>query len=222
MDPRAAGQSPLQRAAPRSPTRGGSGSPQSHAPARFENTNEWNQNIRAPARFDIANEWNQNNRVAQAPLADQSRRTSTARGPIASHLRGEGADDLLAGDVGGGPRGTCPPPHCGGALGAGRTVRRGPAALRRRVGGGEAGRNCAHLHLHVVRDRTPPGGVVEHKQAETSARARHAPERCSHDAPIGRGKRGYILMPDQSDAGNAGIFACRTNRTREGSERARG
>eukprot|EP00976_Prorocentrum_cordatum_P062787 1176855-Prorocentrum_minimum.AAC.3 len=37
----------------------------------------------------------------------------------------------------------------------------------------------------------------------------------SHDGPIGRRKRGYILTTDQSDAGGAGIFSRRTNQTHE-------
>eukprot|EP00976_Prorocentrum_cordatum_P071937 1180520-Prorocentrum_minimum.AAC.1 len=37
----------------------------------------------------------------------------------------------------------------------------------------------------------------------------------SHDGPIGRRKRGYILTTDQSDAGSASIFSRQTNRTQE-------
>eukprot|EP00976_Prorocentrum_cordatum_P112406 1195525-Prorocentrum_minimum.AAC.9 len=37
----------------------------------------------------------------------------------------------------------------------------------------------------------------------------------SHDGPIGRRKRGYILTTDQSDAGSTVIFSQRTNRTQE-------
>eukprot|EP00959_Pyramimonas_sp_CCMP1952_P126956 2655191-Pyramimonas_sp.AAC.1 len=29
----------------------------------------------------------------------------------------------------------------------------------------------------------------------------------SHDGPIRRGERGYVLMTDQSDTGSAGIFS---------------
>eukprot|EP00976_Prorocentrum_cordatum_P036122 735000-Prorocentrum_minimum.AAC.1 len=35
----------------------------------------------------------------------------------------------------------------------------------------------------------------------------------SHDGPIGRRKRGYVLTTDQSDAGHVGIFSRRTDRT---------
>eukprot|EP00959_Pyramimonas_sp_CCMP1952_P089383 1869740-Pyramimonas_sp.AAC.1 len=35
----------------------------------------------------------------------------------------------------------------------------------------------------------------------------------SHDGPIRRNTRGYILTTDQSDAGRAGIFSRHTNRT---------
>eukprot|EP00976_Prorocentrum_cordatum_P007598 151764-Prorocentrum_minimum.AAC.1 len=37
----------------------------------------------------------------------------------------------------------------------------------------------------------------------------------SHGGPLGRRKRGYILTADHSDAGSAGIFSRRTNRTQE-------
>eukprot|EP00976_Prorocentrum_cordatum_P118099 1196411-Prorocentrum_minimum.AAC.4 len=37
----------------------------------------------------------------------------------------------------------------------------------------------------------------------------------SHDGPIRRRRRGYILTTDQSDAGGAGIFSRRTNQTQE-------
>eukprot|EP00976_Prorocentrum_cordatum_P067112 1178594-Prorocentrum_minimum.AAC.1 len=37
----------------------------------------------------------------------------------------------------------------------------------------------------------------------------------SHDGPIIRRKRGYILTTDQSYAGSMGIFSRRTNRTQE-------
>eukprot|EP00976_Prorocentrum_cordatum_P036446 741566-Prorocentrum_minimum.AAC.1 len=37
----------------------------------------------------------------------------------------------------------------------------------------------------------------------------------SHDGPIGRGTRRYILTTGQSDAGRASIFSRRTNRTHE-------
>eukprot|EP00959_Pyramimonas_sp_CCMP1952_P453024 9467562-Pyramimonas_sp.AAC.1 len=36
---------------------------------------------------------------------------------------------------------------------------------------------------------------------------------CSHDRPIGRRTRGYVLTTDPSDAGRAGILSRRTNRT---------
>eukprot|EP00959_Pyramimonas_sp_CCMP1952_P424736 8896329-Pyramimonas_sp.AAC.1 len=42
-----------------------------------------------------------------------------------------------------------------------------------------------------------------------------ARKRTSRDRPIRRRKRGYILTTDQSDAGDAGIFSRRTNRTQE-------
>eukprot|EP00959_Pyramimonas_sp_CCMP1952_P196580 4110201-Pyramimonas_sp.AAC.1 len=37
----------------------------------------------------------------------------------------------------------------------------------------------------------------------------------SHDGPIRRGKRGFILTTDQSDTGSAGIFSQRPNQTQE-------
>eukprot|EP00959_Pyramimonas_sp_CCMP1952_P049401 1031970-Pyramimonas_sp.AAC.1 len=40
-------------------------------------------------------------------------------------------------------------------------------------------------------------------------------DKVSHDGPIRRGRRRYILTTDQSDAGSVGIFSRRTNQTRE-------
>eukprot|EP00959_Pyramimonas_sp_CCMP1952_P252784 5280951-Pyramimonas_sp.AAC.1 len=37
----------------------------------------------------------------------------------------------------------------------------------------------------------------------------------SHNGPIGRRKRGYILTTDQLDAGHEGIFSRRTNQTQD-------
>eukprot|EP00976_Prorocentrum_cordatum_P028629 581677-Prorocentrum_minimum.AAC.1 len=37
----------------------------------------------------------------------------------------------------------------------------------------------------------------------------------AYTVPSGREKRGYILMPDQSDTRSASIFSCRTNQTQE-------
>eukprot|EP00976_Prorocentrum_cordatum_P004928 96904-Prorocentrum_minimum.AAC.1 len=37
----------------------------------------------------------------------------------------------------------------------------------------------------------------------------------SHDGPIRRRKRGFILTTDQSDAGSVGLFSRRTNQTQE-------
>eukprot|EP00959_Pyramimonas_sp_CCMP1952_P109179 2283336-Pyramimonas_sp.AAC.2 len=46
------------------------------------------------------------------------------------------------------------------------------------------------------------------------ARAPSGPNN-SHNGPIRRRKRGYILTMDQSNAGSAGIFSRRTNQTQE-------
>eukprot|EP00959_Pyramimonas_sp_CCMP1952_P344948 7224398-Pyramimonas_sp.AAC.1 len=50
---------------------------------------------------------------------------------------------------------------------------------------------------------------------EPAPRLRYIALIYSHDGPIRRRKRGYILLTDQSDAGSVGIFSGRTHQTQE-------
>eukprot|EP00976_Prorocentrum_cordatum_P012605 251911-Prorocentrum_minimum.AAC.2 len=78
------------------------------------------------------------------------------------------------------------------------------------------------VHVAVADTDQPPPAAVEHLLVENrlQTRVQHLSRTnqtggASQHGPIGHRKRGYILMTDQSDTGNAGIFAARTNRAQE-------
>eukprot|EP00976_Prorocentrum_cordatum_P090858 1188282-Prorocentrum_minimum.AAC.1 len=118
-------------------------------------------------------------------------------------------DDVSAAPEVGGASDLGPPRHCKhGAHDANKCENGGPLMA---------------LEAHPARVLVEPG--VAHR-AHVALRALHAARQAasrvtqearvySHNGPIRRSKRGYILTTDQSDAGSAGIFSRRTNQTQE-------